>query len=293
MNKNIKRLMLFNFLFYLNNFIVIILANVYGLKDIAALWFFSPFILILFTTSVIEMSKKKLIGLTKKMAILDFVLRCIVLIINFLSISRLIPFSFQNIIVFGLIFMALNIVIEWVLHKQLVPLKHADEDLLTKKEINELLERSDLKFKSLAEKEVINNSYRSIFFAGYSYVLIFLLIGGGIFAFEFFSKEYRHIVLLIAVVLLGIYFYLTNEKFIAFYKNEKKRQRLIFRDNITFIIGLSMIYILQGYIHIGTGTFNFLGIFLAVLFFYPTLKTNQQIRQEFHKINKKYLSKRV
>lgn len=68
----------------------------------------------------------------------------------------------------------------------------------------------------------------------------------------------------------------------------KKKMKLIkYRDNITGILGLAIIYILQGIIHIGESTFNFLGIFLAVILFIPTFHTNQKIKEYFHKVNKK------
>jgi hypothetical protein len=56
------------------------------------------------------------------------------------------------------------------------------------------------------------------------------------------------------------------------------------------IIGLSIIYILQGSSN-RKGTINFLGIFFTSIFFIPTIKTNHLIRDEFHNINKKYLNR--
>ncbi|WP_445505446.1 SoxR reducing system RseC family protein [Niallia sp. 03091] len=300
MDKKIKKLMLLNILFYVNNFIVIILTNNFGIKDIGAILFFSPFILILFTTSIVESSRGKMLGQLKKLSILDFLLRCTVLVINFLVISGIIHLTFYYLIVLGIIFMTVNVYLEWKIYKQIRFLKlqnkTIEEGLLTKKEIDDLCEdyandQSILRYKSPDEKEEIRNIYHSTFFVGYSYVLILILIGEGIFAFDFFGEKNRIVILMIAFLLLGIYFYLTNKKLALFLKDSSHRMKINLRDNLTFIIGLSIIYILQGYIHIGTGTFNFLGIFFAVIFFIPTIKTNHLIRDEFHKINKKYLNK--
>jgi len=152
-------------------------------------------------------------------------------------------------------------------------------------------DQSILYNKTPNEKEEIKGVYQSTFFVGYSYVLIFLLIGIVTFAFNFFGEQYRILILTIAFLLLGIYLYLTNKKFTLFLTDRNQRKKMSLRDNISFIIGLSIIYILQGYIHIGTGTFNFLGIFVAIVFFIPTIKTNQLIRDEFYKINNKYLNR--
>lgn len=298
MDKNIRKLFLFNIIFYLNNFVLIILTNTIGLKDIVAFWFFSPFVLILFTTSMLESIKGNLFGQLKKLSVLDFLLRCLVLVINFFVISGIIDFTFNYLIILGIIFMSVNVYLEWKMYTQirLIHLQNKifDDGLLTKKEIDDLCEdyasdQTILMYKSLGEKEEIRNIYNSTFFVGSSYVLIFLLIGIGIFAFNFFGKENRIFILIFAFLLLGIYFYLTNKKLTIFFKDHIYRKKINLRDNFTFFIGLSIIYILQGFIHIGTGTFNFLGIFFAILFLTPTMKTNYLIRDEFHKINKKYM----
>ena len=142
MKRNLKSLIIFNVTFYMNNFILIVLTNIFGSKDIAALWFFTPFIVILFTTSMIEIPKRKSIASIKKLSLLDFTLRCIILIVNFLALSQLIDIGFTNLIILGIIFMGVNIYIEWIMHKELRLLynKEVDEDLLTKKELNALID---------------------------------------------------------------------------------------------------------------------------------------------------------
>ncbi|MBY0097893.1 hypothetical protein [Mesobacillus maritimus] len=298
MGQKIKKLMLVNILFYINNFILIILSNTSGLEDLAAIWFFTPFVLILFTTSMLESSRRTQVKQLKRFSLLDFILRCIIVIINFLVISGFIKLEYLYLIVLGIIFMIVNLYLERKINKQiqLHHLQNKDEIGLTKKEIDDLCEdyatdQSILYNKTPNEKEEIKGVYKSTFFVGYSYVLIFLLIGIGTFAFNFFGEQNRIIILTIAFLLLGIYFYLTNKKFTLFLTDRKQRKKISLRDNISFIVGLSIIYIMQGYIHIGTGTFNFLGIFVAIIFFIPTIKTNQLIRDEFYKINNKYLNR--
>ena len=147
-----------------------------------------------------------------------------------------------------------------------------------------------LKYKTLAEKKEINESFHSVIYVGYSYVLLALLVAGGTFAFGFFGEQKRWIVLLIAFLLLVIYFYLTKQKLRLYYKNRKQEKAISFRDNMTFIIGISIIYLLEGFVYINENTFNFFGIFLACAFFLPTIKTNHLIRGEFHKMNKRHMN---
>lgn len=294
MSKKLKTLMLFNILFYLNNFVLIFLTNAFGFEGIAALWFLTPFILILFTTSVLEIPTEKLVETVKKMSVLDFVLRCIILIINFIVLSKLILIPFVYLIGLGVIFMVLNIYIEWKMYKQL--LLFPIEDELTKREIDDLIEdytndKTIMIGKSPAEKKEMNTAFQALTYAGYSLLLTFILIVGGIIAFEFFGEKGGLTVILITFLLLAVYFYITEKKLKLFYLNKKHRKKIGFRDNITFLIGLSIIYILQGVIHVGTGTFNLIGFFIALFFFIPTIKTNQLVKENFNKVNKKHIER--
>jgi phosphate/sulfate permease len=251
MDKKIKKLMLSNIIFYLNNLIMIIFMHNPEFKEIAAVWFFSPFVVILFTTVMFESLNRKMNNQLKQLSVIDFLLRCTILLINFLGVSGIIYLTFNHLILYA-------------------------------------KEQSILRDKSPNEKEEIRSIYKSTFFVGCSYALILLLIGGGIFAFSFWGEQYRLLIIMIASLLVGVYFYLTSKKLTLFFKDINQRKKISLRDNLTFIVGLSIIYILQGYIHIGTGTFNFLGVFFATIFFIPTIKTNHLIRDTFYKINKKY-----
>lgn len=288
MNKKLKALMLFNVLFYVNNFILIALTNAFGLEGIAALWFFTPFILILFTTWMIESPKRKLIGTIKKVAILDFALRCIILIINYLALSELILVPFVYLIGLSIIFMVLNVYIEWKMYQQLPPFSMEDE--LTKQEINDLIEdynndKTIMIGKSPSEKKELNEILHSIVYIGYSNVLIVLLVLGGVFAFAYAGERERLFIFAIAFLLLMVYFYLTEKKLALYVKDTRRRMIIRLRDNITLLIGVSIIYIMQGILYLGTVTFNVFGIFLACIFFLPTMNTNQLIRESFHQTN--------
>src|SRR5699024_4037164 len=191
------------------------LTNAFGLEGIAALWFFTPFILILFTTWMIESPKRKLIGTIKKVAILDFALRCIILIINYLALSELILVPFVYLIGLSIIFMVLNVYIEWKMYQQLPPFSMEDE--LTKQEINDLIEdynndKTIMIGKSPSEKKELNEILHSIVYIGYSNVLIVLLVLGGVFAFAYAGERERLFIFAIAFLLLMVYFYLTEKK---------------------------------------------------------------------------------
>lgn len=277
----------------MNNFILILLISIFGLNGVGALWFFTPFIFILFTTSVIEEVKEKSLVTIKKMSILDIVLRCTMLVINFLVLSKLIHLSFGILIVINVVFMILNFYVEWSMHKRLLHYKseNATDAVLTKEEIDHLIDdyvhdRKMLKNKTPDEKKEIIKSFHSVIYVGYSNVLIAILVGVGVFSLGFFDTQNRWIVFLVAFLLVVAYLTLAKKKISTFYQNEDQRKLINLRDNITFIIGIAIIYIMQGVIYIEESTFNFFGIFLACAFFLPTFKTDQMIRKDFHTMHK-------
>lgn len=293
MDSRLKALIGSNFLFHINNFVLIVLISIFGLNSVGALWFFTPFIFILFTTSIIEGVKEKSFVTIKKMSIIDLGLRCSILIINFLVLSKLINLSLGILIPINVVFMTLNFYVEWSIHRRLPNQKSKSmvDDVLTKEEINYLIDdyvhdKKMLKNKTPSEKKEIIKSFHSVIYVGYSNILIAILVGVGIFSLGFFGIQNRWIVFLVAFLLLVVYLALTEKKIRTFYKNEKQRRLINLRDNITFIIGMSIIYILQGVIYIEESTFNFFGIFLACLFFLPTFKTDQLIRKDFHTMHK-------
>ena len=269
------------------------LVSIFGLNGIAALWFFTPFLFILFTTSIIEDVKEKSLVTIKKMSILDLTLRCTVLVINFLVLSKLIHISFGILIAVNIIFMTLNFYVEWSMHKRLLQYKpkNTTDDVLTKEEIYNLIDdyvhdKKILKNKTPVEKKDIIRGFHSVIYVGYSNILTAILVGVGVFSLGFFDIQNRWIVFLVAFLILVIYLTLAEKKVRTFYQNEDQGKRINLRDNITFIIGLSIIYILQGVIIVGESTLNFFGIFLACVFFLPTIKTNQMIRKDFHATHK-------
>ncbi|MFB1049892.1 hypothetical protein [Paraliobacillus sp. JSM ZJ581] len=267
MNNNIKKLIFFNILFYINNFSVIFLIYKFEMIDIVAIWFFTPFILILFTTSMIEISNQTNLKPIKKLSLIDFLIRVIVLIINFLAISELIYLKLEYLILIEVIFMLVNITIELNIYKKMSLIiykdKTIDEDLLSSKEVNDLIkdlanEQTILRNKFPDEKEEILKSYKLTSIMGYSNLLMLLLIVGGVIAFELFGEVHGLKVLLVALLLVGIYFHLTNKKFTLFYGDDSNQIKIKLRDNTSFLFGLTIIYVLHGYIYVGTGTFNFL-----------------------------------
>ncbi|MBO1913174.1 hypothetical protein J4G37_51250, partial [Microvirga sp. 3-52] len=74
------------------------------------------------------------------MGMVDFIVRCIILIINYLALSEFIRIPFAYLIVLGIIFMVLNIYIEWTMHKRLQLSQNEDDDVLTNEEIDDLIE---------------------------------------------------------------------------------------------------------------------------------------------------------
>ncbi|GAF63467.1 hypothetical protein BTS2_0358 [Bacillus sp. TS-2] len=160
---------------------------------------------------------------------------------------------------------------------QRISKEQVSEFFLTSEERKEIIEKM-IDNSEWLENESNQKLAKASSSIGYSLVLLLMLVGGGIAAFEWFGIEGRTTVIIIATLLLGFYFYFSYKKLIIF-QSQHYRDWLTIRDNLSTIIGLSIIYMLQGFVHIGTSTFNFLGVFLAVLFFLPTIQTNQRIKK--------------
>lgn len=271
---------------------MILFIRIFGLNSVGSLWLFTPFIFILFTTSIIEDVKGKSFVRIKKMSIIDMVLRSSILVINFLVLSKLIHINLGSLITINVVFMTLNFYVEWSIHGRLLnhQSKSIKGNVLTKEKknlINDYVhDKKKLKNKIPTEKEGMIKSSHSVVYVGYSNILIAILVGGGIYSLSFFSIQNRWIVFLVAYLLLIVYLTLAEKKVRTFYKDENKRRTIKLRDNTTFIIGMSIIYVLQGVVYIEESTFNFFGIFLACAFFLPTFKTDQLIRKDYHTMYK-------
>ncbi|GEM01498.1 hypothetical protein SAMN05421839_11178 [Halolactibacillus halophilus] len=163
---------------------------------------------------------------------------------------------------------------------------------LSNKERNHLInahvnDQVSVKNKSSATYNQNNKSFHLLIYSGYSNTLLFILIFLGVFSFRIFGIEYRGLMFLLAGVLLLIYLVLNEKKMEKYNTIDKKGTFIKHRDNITAILGLAIIYILQGIIHIGETTFNFLGLLLAVILFIPTFQTNKKIKEHFYTVNRK------
>lgn len=291
---NVKKILWFNLFFYVNNFILIFLMNYFEGTSLLAIWYFTPFIIILLTTSMLESLSRIQSSSTKRLIIMDFVIRVLALCIHFILLSYLVSFSLHTLLLLEISFMLFNSVIEYIIYRKISLTLIEDIDpkieCLSSRKVDDLIKKyvddqTYLKEPFTDQKRESQESFRLAVLSGYSYMLICLIIGGGIFAFELFGEGYQVLVVIAATITLKCYFYLTEEKLLLFYKDSDSRRKVKLRDNLTLTIGIAIVYILQGYVHIGTGTFNFLGIFIAVLFLLPSLATNQKIKHHFNRIN--------
>lgn len=268
------------------------MSHFYGLQGFVALWFFIPLVFLLFTTSIIEISNNKITHAIKALAILDFLIRCLLLIVTYLAVSSLISLSFALQISVGLFSLLLNLLIGWRMHQYFR--FYIDNDELTKEEINYVIkdytnEQKILLNKSSDEQQEIKRAHKMNVYSGYSTLITLLIILGGIIGFSVWGIKYRVIIIICAYILLMTYFYLTGKKLSLLYANEKQQRKVAFKDNFSYLIGILIIYVLQGIIHIETRTLNIMGIFIGCLFLIPTLKTNKKVSENFHKVNKKYI----
>ena len=297
MLRQLNILIIRNLLFHLNNFILFILVyNFNGLEGFAALWFFTPFILVFFTSLIAENPNVRSNKALKKLAISDLTMRGFIIFINFFCLSDVLPINMNYLVAINIVSLIVTLFMEWRM------LQYAKNDslndtetvvnYLSKKERNHLInahvnDQVSVKNKSSATYNHNNNSFHLLIYSGYSNTLIFILIFLGVFSFRIFGIEYRGLMFLLAGVLLLIYLILNEKKMEKYNTIDKKGTFIKHRDNITAILGLAIIYILQGIIHIGETTFNFLGLLLAVILFIPTFQTNKKIKEYFYTINRK------
>lgn len=281
-------------LYYISIFILIVLSHFYGLKGFVALWFFIPLVFLLFTTSVAEISNSKINKSIKAVAIVDFLIRCLLLIVIYLAITNTISLSFVIQISLGVFAFLLNLVIGWRMYHDFH--FYVNKDELTKEEIDYVIkdyanEQKVLLNRSSDEQKEIKRAHRMNVYLGYSKLVTLLIIVGGIIGFSVWGIKYRAIIIVFACILLMIYFYLAGKKLSLLYANEQKQRKVAFKDNITYLVAVLIIYVLQGTIHIETGDLNIIGIFIGCLFLLPTLKTNKKVNENFHRVNKKYMEK--
>jgi len=295
--RQLNILIIRNLLFHLNNFILFILVyNFNGLEGFAALWFFTPFILVFFTSLIVENPNVRSNKALKKLAILDLTMRGFIIFINFFCLSDVLPINMNYLVAINIVSLIVTLFMEWRM------LQYAKNDslndtetvvnYLSKKERNHLInayvdDQVSVKNKSSATYNHNNNSFHLLIYSGYSNTMIFILIFLGPFSFRILGIEYRRLIFLVAGMLLMIYLILNKKKMEKYYTIDKRVTLIKYRDNITVILGLAIIYVLQGIIHIGESTFNFLGIFLAVTLFIPTFQTNKKIKEHFYTVNTK------
>ncbi|MDQ2086710.1 hypothetical protein RBH29_09760 [Herbivorax sp. ANBcel31] len=306
MKYKIKSLMFLNLIFYINIISVVILTKTFGLEGIVALWFFTPIIFLMFTTSIVESSNKKALISVKKIAVLDFLLRVIVLLLMYVFINIELQHINLSILIFiCTVFAIINIFLELKMYKFICNYTFKTNDIeettLTNEEVEYLTNSyySNNKDKLLAnveekEKKDFENIYEATKLLGYStYIMLFLYIGI-LLGFLLLGKQYRIITIFISFVFLALYFYFTNLKLkLFYYKNNKKCLNITLRDNTTFAISIGIICVLQGFVHIETGTLNILGLLFAGVALIPTISTNKAISSKFHAINKKHLKNKV
>lgn len=289
-----SKLIFSSIFYYVSIFLLIVLSHFYGLQGFVAIWFFTPFVFLLFTTSIVEISTRKINHSIKALAIVDFLIRCLLLIVTYLAISNFINLSFALQISLGLFSLLLNLLIGWRMYHYFR--FYIDNDELTKEEIDYVIkdytnEQKILLNKSSDEQQEIKRAHRMNVYSGYSTLITLLIILGGIIGFSIWGIKYRVMIIIFACILLMAYFYLTGKKLSLLYANEKQQRKAAFKDNFSYLIGILIIYILQGTIHIETRDLNIMGIFIGCLFLIPTLNTNKKVIENFHRVNKKYIDK--
>lgn len=181
--------------------------------------------------------KSKINKSIKLIAAIDFLIRCLLLIVTYLAICNTINLSFVLQICIVLFSLVLNLLIGWRLYEYLR--FNVGKDELTKDEIDYVIkdytnEQEMLINKSSDEQLEINSAYRMTVYSGYSKLVTLIIILGGIMGFSLFGINYRMIIVIVASIFLMIYLYLTEKNFL--YCMRIKRSKEKFLLEITLLI---------------------------------------------------------
>jgi len=260
--------------------------------NLVAFWIFSPLIILLFTTNLLEGNANIISKQTRWLAVFDFLLRFTLSIIVFLYLSHIITLKHHYIITLTIVGFLINLVLEYRLFKrhdfdkESVRFNSKQLDYLTE---DYATNQTILIGKNEDEISEIKNIYSATFYTGITNILLLILLILGFFSFNFVKQEQRVLIFILGIIVTVIYTIFTNKKMRFGFNNQVMLKKVLFRDLMTFFIGVVLIFVLQGIVYYNTGIFNFIAVCIAVAFFIPTFSTNRKIQENFHKINSKYI----
>ncbi len=129
-SKKIKALFIVNLLYYVNNFIYVFAKLNFKIEGILALWTFTPFFFVLFSTFVMEDKSAKGVKSVKAISRIDLIIRIAALFANYAAtVYTLKDLNFKILILIEIILMLSNIVLEIIMSKKMRDMPHDKKDI--------------------------------------------------------------------------------------------------------------------------------------------------------------------
>ena len=169
MDKYVKKSKIQNLLFHLNNLLLISLIHFFGREGFPALWFFTPFILIAFTTTMLEMSWKAKDFTFRRLATTDFSIRAIILLINFFALSEILSLPMTYLMGINILMLLGNTILERQMHKHLDDVRFVDlmDETLSKQEIDTVI-KNYIEAENIDSSTKENRSIHAVALVGWS-----------------------------------------------------------------------------------------------------------------------------
>lgn len=256
MKKKFSILFIINILFYLNNFLYLIFSSEVKKGILYDLWIISPVILVVLSFNLIEYSYKNKLGIKNK-SITDFVIRVLACIAVFYSKeSQIIFFSVTN-----LIMLITNILVEVDIMKEIRNNNYYKDvkevNLYENEKLDNLIKRyyyyknMDLDKCDIDNRYEVDKMFRLEKMEKIANKITFWLLYTPIIFLDDFQVRGKIIFGAILLISFFIYLYLSREKFRYFYKDNIKLNQKNIINSILLFVGVTVIYIIKGFIYEG------------------------------------------
>lgn len=256
MKKKFSRLFIINILFYLNNFLYLIFSSEVKKGILYDFWIISPVILLVLSFNFMEYSYKNKLGIKNK-SIIDFVIRLLACIAVFYSKeSQIIFFSVTN-----LIMLITNILVEVDIMKEIRNNNYykdiKEANLYENEKLDNLIKRyyyyknMDLDKCDIDNRYEVDKMFRLEKMEKIANKITFWLLYTPIIFLDDFQIRGKFVIGVILLISFFIYLYLSREKFRYFYKDNIKLNRKNIINSILLFVGITVVYIIKGFIYEG------------------------------------------
>ncbi|ADL50517.1 hypothetical protein [Clostridium cellulovorans] len=298
MKSKIKRLILLNSLFYINNYAYAIVKATSNMSTVIGAWSITPYIFIFITTFLLENPISKRDKRIKLLLWVEFIIRIAVIFINYTaSVYNPTDRNFAIFIGLEFVLMIINIYIIIKVYnkvKEYIRINGKYEELLTSEESKKLIddyyfEKKQYLYLGVDERNEVKRAYKTTSLTGFSLILLAIIYLGVTFFLRIGGEKFRNIFLAIDMCMLLGYFKLSSVQLRAFYKDIATYKKVLIRDNFILLAGMTFLFIMEGFVYINTHDINFVTYIIGTVGIIPTLNTNRTISLNFHKVNKDYI----